>query len=499
MRKQISSRETTALVVVFSLSRLAYRAAGVRFDTTPLAYYWQYLDPALLRAELGASLVALHSQPPVFNLFLGLVSQLPEAWQTPTFAATFLGLGLAAAIAMLALLARLGVGPRGRWGLTLVFVLSPAAVLYENQLFYPLPIAALLVLAARALQRFGTNDRAGDAVAFFSLLALVCLTASLFHLGWLILLAALLLPTIGAGRSRRIFALAALAPIVVVALVYAHRAARFGTFSTSSWMGMSLARVATSLTPLDERRAIAETHPELALLARPPFSPPDAYGEWLRGAPATGVAALDQTTKSTGAPNYNHSLYLRVSAAYLAATRAWILRFPDRYVEGVGAAHMLYLRGAADSNWLGDNRRRLGPFVPAWDLVMSGQLRPFDNRLGPGAVAWWWALGLPVLLIVATRKIAKRLPHELSAAPGPIRHAPAARSPDAAPDTPPDAARGNLSLAVYLLATVVWVAVVGNWLELGENNRFRFLTEPLVWLLTGWVCATRENAPPAAR
>jgi hypothetical protein len=33
--------------------------------------------------------------------------------------------------------------------------------------------------------------------------------------------------------------------------------------------------------------------------------------------------------------------------------------------------------------------------------------------------------------------------------------------------------------------TVVWVAAVGNAVELGENNRFRFMTEPYLWVLLG--------------
>lgn len=36
---------------------------------------------------------------------------------------------------------------------------------------------------------------------------------------------------------------------------------------------------------------------------------------------------------------------------------------------------------------------------------------------------------------------------------------------------------------LYCALTIVFVAVVGNSLEVGENNRFRFLSEPLTWVL----------------
>jgi hypothetical protein len=44
----------------------------------------------------------------------------------------------------------------------------------------------------------------------------------------------------------------------------------------------------------------------------------------------------------------------------------------------------------------------------------------------------------------------------------------------------------------YLCFNVAWVALVGNFLELGENNRFRFETDPLslvllaVLIRSGW-------------
>jgi hypothetical protein len=40
---------------------------------------------------------------------------------------------------------------------------------------------------------------------------------------------------------------------------------------------------------------------------------------------------------------------------------------------------------------------------------------------------------------------------------------------------------------LFCLATTAWVAVIGNLFEVGENNRFRFLSEPLAWALCGLV------------
>ena len=57
---------------LFAAVHALYIALGVRFDTTPLSWFWQYLDVTLLRGRLAESLLYLHCQPPLFNLFLGI-------------------------------------------------------------------------------------------------------------------------------------------------------------------------------------------------------------------------------------------------------------------------------------------------------------------------------------------------------------------------------------------------------------------------------------------
>src|SRR5262245_5868777 len=172
MGRRGPGRDEIALVVLaFAASRLLCRAAGVWFNTQTLVFYWQFLDPELLRSRLAESVWHLHSQPPLFNLFLGAVLKLPAAWQRPAFQGAFLLLGLGLGLALLHLLARLGAGRGWRVGLTLFFLLSPACVLYENHLFYTYPLTAALAASGLALHRFLSSRRWLDGLAFFSLLA----------------------------------------------------------------------------------------------------------------------------------------------------------------------------------------------------------------------------------------------------------------------------------------------------------------------------------------
>ena len=67
------------ILSIFAISRAAYYAAGVRFDITPLDKFFQIADPLLLRTRLFETLLYLHTQPPGFNLMIGVVTDKSEA------------------------------------------------------------------------------------------------------------------------------------------------------------------------------------------------------------------------------------------------------------------------------------------------------------------------------------------------------------------------------------------------------------------------------------
>src|SRR5215211_1207845 len=83
-----------AVVVGFSflLSRLVYFQAGLRFDNTPPKYYYQFIDPQLLKTRLFESIWYLHGQPPLFNALTGVLYQFFSS-QSKIYQLLFLALG----------------------------------------------------------------------------------------------------------------------------------------------------------------------------------------------------------------------------------------------------------------------------------------------------------------------------------------------------------------------------------------------------------------------
>src|ERR1700687_5373525 len=79
-RFAIALNPLVLLSVGFGVSRIAFYAAGVRY------YFqggYQILDLHLLGKNLLSNIWHLHMQPPLYNMFIGVVLALPGAAEKP--------------------------------------------------------------------------------------------------------------------------------------------------------------------------------------------------------------------------------------------------------------------------------------------------------------------------------------------------------------------------------------------------------------------------------
>jgi hypothetical protein len=462
------------LLVGFIASRLIAAAYGFRFDTYPLGNFWQYIDPPLLRDRLLESLWYLHSQPPLFNLLLGLVLKLPLS-AAGIFAAIYHAIGLALSLTMYALMRRLGAADWTAAGVTLLFIVSPPALYFEHFLFSEYPTGLLLSAAALALHRFLTTQRRRDGWLAFGLMAITIYTRSLFQLPWLLAIAAWLAWR-ATPAGRRAVAVAATPAVALTAALYLKNFLLFGALSTSSWFGMNLMSEVEFAWPQSERRAIVERGEVGPIFSVPAFSRVADYSGVMTLPPTTGIAVLDRETITSGAPNYNHAVYAMVAPLYARDALHVLASNPARYLHAVAAAASLFFRPASDYEYFKGFRRRL----PTWDALyrvgVYGQL----TATGPGvpgsegfplaisvpSIGWFILLATPLLLWLGIRRLRA-----------------AARSGDGA-------AAGTLA---FIVGTIVYVVLVATMLNIGENQRYRFMIEPLLFVLCG---AAR---PPKAR
>jgi len=452
-----------ALLSAFLLSRSLFYFCGLRFDLRPLATSWHVLDPALLQHKLLESLVYMHGQPPLYNLFLGLVLKLAGSVEAsrPYFAVLYALISLATTLLMFSLLRTAHVLRGLAMSATLLFMLSPGLLLYESLPYYTVWVVFLLTLSTWLFQRLMLAFSTARAHALFGVLTLLIYSRSLFQLPWfLMLFGATWLLARRSGTGRRVV-YAAILPFCLVLGVYVKNGLLVDSWSTSSWFGMSVVKLTVHPLP-DALRQELWRAGELSESGkdRVTFGAPEEYGDFFAHVPKTGVEVLDTPYKSTGHVNYNHLGYVLLSKRAVRDAAAGVSHAPWSYARTAAMALVMFWRPSSDYKFLLPNRdsieglsRFYGRFV-AWQPYYA---RVPHFRLESGQVGFalmathLLSLGYGALLCV--RALRER---RLSAAQ---------------------------ATAIFAWLSVLYVTSVGTLCEFGENHRFRFYIVPLMSLL----------------
>jgi hypothetical protein len=467
-----------AVIATFAVSRIGYWVGGVRFDASSLPWFWQFVDPALLKADLAQSLWYLHSQPPAFNAFLGVVLNLFAGHESAVFTVCYLLIGLVFTATLFLLLRELGVPETPNVVLTAIYVASPACVLYENWLFYTYPLTVLLLLGALFWQRFARRGRFLDALLLFVCAALIVLTWSLFHLVWL--LGLVLALVLFRRRDWRKVLAAAAVPVLVVVLWYGKNLVQVGEFSGSTWFGINFSKMTNSMLTVTERRALYDNGAISVVSLVPPFGNPDKYYGAVPKPEPTGIPVLDQEMKPSGIPNFNNTLFVAVSRQYGRDAIRILAAHPAAYLRGLAESYLLYFLPASAYLFLGNNAAHIkglarfasilnGRFVYHSDRSLR-QTQPGRYYL-QGFLNTGWFVILAYALVVTfgllfLLRSSSFIPHPSS--------------------------------LFFLWFNVAWMTLVANTLEVGENNRFRFVTDPLVFafiaaLAVRWLARRRAG------
>jgi hypothetical protein len=460
LKTKLASVAPPAFVVLsFVLSRWLYLRAGLKFDNTPPRYYYQFIDPQLLKDRLLESLWYLHSQPPLFNLLTGLLYQFFSP-QSKVYQFLFLVVGLFLGLALYWLGLRLGLR---RWLSALLaawFMVSPATVLYENLYFYTYVVAFLLVLSALALSRFLETDHFWWGLGFAALAACLCLTWAIFHLFWMI--AVLALAAVYC-RDRRRLVWIALVPVLIVTGWYVKNDLLFGNFGSSSWMGMNLSHV-TFLSPLTPQSVREELMDQGKLSPYPvtdAFRPISSYEGILPVPPARGIPVLDEKLKSTEAINFNHPFYIALSNRMAKEAIHFVRAYPGVYLTSVRQGLSIYFHSGSD--YLLFKERPTLALETWWDRIFYGQLKSYE-----GDYRYRWVTDpaqVGSLLVVA---YAAAIIYGLKIVFTHDRYA-----------------RDVVGTVAFITFTILYFTVMANFLDLGENNRFRFVLDPLVLVVFG--------------
>ncbi len=480
------------IVVAFIVSRLLYFIAGLRFDASTLGNLWPIVDPQLLKENLFQSIYYLHFQPPLFNLYIGSVLNLFPGHALLVFNISYLALGLLLGISLFLLMNRLGVSVGIATLLTILFIVSPSVVLYENLLFYTYPLAAFLVATALFLHRFVSSSKVREGTILFALLAALVLTRNLFHIFWFVFSVVLILAF--QKHNWKKIVLAASIPFVVVVFVYGKNLVLFGSPTTSTWMGMNLYEVTTQRLSENQRRSLFEQGKISELSLIPSFRALRDYQAFLPKTEKENIPVLYQEFTSSGGPNFNNIAYIDIDRQYLKDSIQALLSHPEAHLKSQLRAYFAYFLSSSDNFFVEGNRQRIQYADRLFNLLFYGRVLQHDETtvtryakllqheeppLTRENIATIYLpmtlnlglfllVGLPLLVFYGLRLAIKSLSQR-------------------APDLP-----SRLTL-LFMCITVVLVTLVGNSFAAGENNRFRFMVDPFFVVLLGLFLNARFN------
>ncbi len=475
-RQQWQARWPIAvLVAAFAVSRALAAVAGVRFDDSILegtfaTDKYQLLDVNLLKHHLVESVWHLNSQPPLFNLFSGTILKLPHGAQRPFETVCALALGLVLVLCTYLVMVELGVPQWVALAVTVVGVVaSPAYLLFENWLDYAYPTAAMGALGAWCLIRFLRTRRIWFGVGFFGAYAVIVMLDSTYQIEWLVVASGVVVVVL--HRHWRRVLVVAVIPLLVVVTWYAKNEIMFGTSTTSSWLGMNVARLVLYKAPPSTLKKLEQQGTLTPLASVPAFGNPEAYVPRFVKASPNAIAALGQLIKADGATNFNNPLYIKVSSQYLHDDLAYIAAEPSAYLSDINASIQVWLV-PSDQNFANSlNWPHMHTYSSVYDRLVEWQPSPDPAAAEaaflhtPSPLAW---LSLQTIVVYLCALIG-----------GPILAWRRRR-------TDPGIA-GTLAVLWW---TTAYGLAVSSLVEIGENERFRFELGPVPLVLATVVITT---------
>ena len=342
MNKITARKQALIIIAGFAFSRILALLLGLHMSSRPLYMYWQYLDLDTLNNHLLAGIWYDHAQPPVFNLFLGIILKIAGAHSIFLFAGIIKFVSLANGLLIFFILKKLTLKSYVPLIAAFIYLLSPATLIYECELFYTTSVSFLLLVSVYSLIQFSQSGRFWPVFGIFFSLVLLCLMRSLYHIFWLFLIAVSLLFYFRKKEYVRLIILSSLFSLILVGSWYVKNKIIFGKFTTSTWLGMNMAR-----NVFHDNEVVDSSRIE----AYEPFSKISVYRKFLDPRYEESYKGLNDRDlllemKNDSFINETEVSYIPVSDLYREASLKYIRAHPVAYAKNVIQSAILYFSPA---------------------------------------------------------------------------------------------------------------------------------------------------------
>ena len=366
MKKYINW-DVTTILITFLISRICLKLAGVEMEYDALFKYWQYLDVDTLQHKLLRGVWYNHAASPVFNIILGIILKIFGVAGAEFVTACMLKLiSLANVLLIYTILKRLPVHKKLPLIISLFYLLSPAVMIFENELFYVPFIGMLLLTSCYFVLKLQQEVSWSNTFGFFLPLVLLCLTRGMYHLFWLLVISIVVILFL--KRNSRLIVAAAFS-LAIVGGWYVKNSLIFGNFGVTSWIGMNMARIVFHDADIKDSTHIG---------AYMPFSKISTYERFITPGHKEKFVGLNDRDllneyKNDSLMNMNHIDYIEVSRKYMEANKQQIKQYPVAYMKNVVQSAITYFAPATRYTVTEFQTNK----ISSYDLIYSFNLSHF--------------------------------------------------------------------------------------------------------------------------
>jgi hypothetical protein len=439
--------------VHFSIAVFYKEIVGIHIESDPgrdtWDGLWQTLPLESLKTNMVHSVWNLHAQPPLYNMYGAFFIKLfyPHHLQYMHYSNIILGSLLSAIL--YSILVQLTRDKLLSFLVALLLALNPSLFLYEAYILYTLLAAFLVVLSVFFLSLFSSKKRPVYIYAFVLSLNLLILTRSVYHV--IILFIGISIACILAGGQWK----KTLVVSVIISLLsigwYGKNYAKFGFFGGSSWGGLGIWKVASAYYTGEELEALVKENViQDIVLDVGVFHRPSSYIMY----GFSKESDIDVLSRD----DYNNINVIDISRMYRRNALYLILHNPLRYLGNVLKAYAHYTRPSSRLMHLAINAGRMQSHEAISSEVIQGHalapllskydFGPFIFFLLPVSMVFYFIIPIRTCGISASKWF--------------------------------DYIRADTVL-FFAALLILYTTIVSCVFEYGENDRFRFLVEQLIW------------------
>lgn len=410
-------------------------------------WFWQSIPVELLREQMLPSIWNLHSQPPLYNLFIGLIIKLsyPSYLQVLQGIYIFLG-GILSGLLFLILVKLLpALSPRIVFVCSVTFALNPSMFLYEAYMLYSMACAFLIVVNVFFLSIYDRDKSAAPLHGFLISLTFLIMSRSSYHALLLLVAAGLAIFVASQKHRKQVFAAAFIMSIIVFGW-YAKNYYSYGFFGGSSWYGMGLWKIASVPYPTVKLKELAgEGRVDLIVAEnRAAFQRPVLYQIYGFNK-QSNIQALSRD-------DYNNINIPDISRVYFENAMKLIARKPSLYFQSVYMAYRMFCRPSSEFKHVILNATKIQPHVTFYENILQGRKWMQNEEVDYGSFLFFL---LPLALIIYILSTVTKISDAVNL----IR---------------------NDTTMLWMLVMITYTVAVSCAVEFGEQERFKFDIEQII-------------------